>query len=74
MELTVLLFAQAAESSGDRSLKILLPVGSSVAELRKALPRCPPNWAIAVNREYAVDSKILEEIDEIAVIPPVSGG
>jgi len=29
---------------------------------------------IAVNDEYAEDSWILKETDEVAIIPPVSGG
>ena len=33
-----------------------------------------PHFMIAVNQTYAIDSDILEETDEIAIIPPVSGG
>ena len=29
---------------------------------------------IAVNKEYAKDDLVLKETDEIALIPPVSGG
>jgi len=30
--------------------------------------------AIAVNSEYADDNAVLQHTDEIAIIPPVSGG
>jgi len=32
------------------------------------------NFSIAVNMEYATDDIMLQENDEIALIPPVSGG
>lgn len=74
MKLTVLLFARAAEVLGKRMLEVELPAGSTVEDLRRKLPQCPLNWAIAVNRDYAEESRVLLEGDEIAVIPPVSGG
>jgi molybdopterin converting factor subunit 1 len=30
--------------------------------------------AVAVNREYAVAAKVLRDGDEVALLPPVSGG
>ena len=74
MKLTVLLFARAAELLGTRSLEVELPVGSTVEDLRRKLSQCPLNWAVAVNREYAEDSRVLLESEEIAIFPPVSGG
>lgn len=38
---------------------------------RKELMRC---MAVAVNREYAREEHILHEGDEVALLPPVSGG
>ncbi|MDX1828525.1 MAG: MoaD/ThiS family protein [Lutibacter sp.] len=32
------------------------------------------DFAIAVNEEYATDELILQNNDEVAIIPPVSGG
>ena len=32
------------------------------------------NYFIAVNHEYAEDSVVISESDELAIIPPVSGG
>lgn len=54
--------------------------GSSVGDLRKTLSTRYPqldklnSLFIAVNQEYAADEKVLSEKDEIALIPPVSGG
>lgn len=38
---------------------------------RKELMRC---MAIAVNREYAKADQVLHDGDEVALLPPVSGG
>jgi sulfur-carrier protein len=54
--------------------------GTSVGDLRKALSSRYPeldklnSLFIAVNQEYAPDENVLTEKDEIALIPPVSGG
>ncbi|HAW05142.1 MAG TPA: molybdopterin synthase sulfur carrier subunit, partial [Saprospirales bacterium] len=31
-------------------------------------------YMVAVNQEYAIDSQIINADDEVAIIPPVSGG
>lgn len=52
----------------------------TVGELREELIRQYPelarlkSLAVAVNSEYAQDGNQLKEGDEIALIPPVSGG
>ncbi|NOS93997.1 MAG: MoaD/ThiS family protein [Cyclobacteriaceae bacterium] len=54
--------------------------GATVQRLRSALiQRYPqmsqlPSLLIAVNREYADDQTTLKATDEVALIPPVSGG
>ncbi|MEM9142384.1 MAG: MoaD/ThiS family protein [Bacteroidota bacterium] len=53
---------------------------TSVAELKDKLRQAFPEFenltslAVAVNSEYAEDSILLKKGDEIAIIPPVSGG
>ncbi|MFS4469375.1 MoaD/ThiS family protein [Maribacter sp. 2210JD10-5] len=55
-------------------------VPSSVAELKTHLVNSYPEFskltslAVAVNSEYATDDVPLDRNDEIAIIPPVSGG
>ncbi len=55
-----------------------LPEGASVAELLvQHEDRANVVWksiAVAVNREYAGLAHILNEGDEVALLPPVSGG
>jgi molybdopterin synthase catalytic subunit len=56
-------------------LEANLPV--SVAELRCILQEqaaWSPGARIAVNRRFATDSESIKVGDEVAVIPPVSGG
>jgi sulfur-carrier protein len=54
--------------------------GSTVGDLRVALAEKYPELSdlrslyIAVNNDYADDKIILKDSDEIALIPPVSGG
>lgn len=53
---------------------------SSVADLKLVLKKRYPEFsklsslAIAVNNEYAEDHVQLKSNDEVAIIPPVSGG
>jgi len=54
--------------------------GGTVGSLRKALKARYPSLSdikslmIAVNNAYAEDDLVMGESDEIALIPPVSGG
>lgn len=51
-------------------------VGDLRAELNKRYPQLVSlrSLYIAVNRDYAEENKVLDVTDEIALIPPVSGG
>lgn len=77
---TVRLFAAAAQAAGARKLEGNWS-GRSVAalleELSKAHPALAalvPSLAVAVNRDYVDSDYILSDGDEVALIPPVSGG
>jgi MoaE-MoaD fusion protein len=82
MQVTVRLFAMLRERAGADSLELDLAEGSTATDaidavadrhgLGDLLERLP--IAVAVNREYAEREHGLEEGDEIALIPPVSGG
>jgi molybdopterin synthase catalytic subunit len=76
MQVTVRLFAQLRERAGARELSVELPEGArvqdaidSLGELAQGLP-----VVMAVNREYADGDAPLAAGDELALIPPVSGG
>ena len=76
MQVTVRLFAQLRERAGTNELSIDLPEGARVKdaleELRSVTGELPV--VMAVNREYANGDSPLAAGDELALIPPVSGG
>src|SRR3954447_16979250 len=77
MEVTVRLFAMLRERAGARELTLTLPDGARVSDALAALGDvAPPELPLvmAVNREYARDDHVLDAGDELALIPPVSGG
>ncbi len=62
-------------------MSVELPVGATVAALRLELARQIPalapllaKSAIAVNHDFAEDNRSILSGDEVAIIPPVSGG
>jgi molybdopterin synthase sulfur carrier subunit len=78
----VLLFGIAKDIVGSAQMDLseLKRLPSSVGELKDFLCSSFPEFgklsslAVAVNSEYAQDEVALETGDEIAIIPPVSGG
>jgi molybdopterin synthase catalytic subunit len=76
VEVTVRLFAMLRERAGARELTLELPDGARVsdalAELGDLAAGLP--LVMAVNREYAPEEQVLDPGDELALIPPVSGG
>src|SRR3954464_5661282 len=76
MEVTVLLFAMLRERAGTRQLTIELPDGARVRDALAALGDLAAGLPLvmAVNREYAPEDHVLDPGDELALIPPVSGG
>jgi molybdopterin converting factor small subunit len=68
------------ESHGLEGEEMELPIGVSVAALiEKLQARAPQSeiWrslAVAVNRNYASADEVLHDGDEVALLPPVSGG
>jgi molybdopterin synthase catalytic subunit len=70
------LFAGLRERAGTARRELELPDGSSTEDVWGALGLGvePPGLLYAVNRSYAERSHVLAEGDEVAVIPPVSGG
>ncbi len=81
MLIQVRLFAALAENVGTWSFALELPAGSSADAVRAAvLLRYPQvkglcgRSVLAVNAEYTEPDRLLEDGDEVALIPPVSGG
>ncbi len=81
MTVTVQLFARARDLASAAAVAVEVLPGASVRDLKDALAAQVPalaglleRCAIAVNSEFAEDAVRLEEWDEIALLPPVSGG
>jgi molybdopterin synthase catalytic subunit len=76
MQITVRLFAALRELAGADRRQLELADGAAVADVWPALQLGdePPGLAYAINREYMPREAGLADGDEVAVIPPVSGG
>jgi molybdopterin converting factor subunit 1 len=86
MRVKLLYFGMLKEMVGVVDEVRELPEGMTVAELVIDLRQWTSNsskgmedrvWrsvAVAVNREYAAAAVVLHEGDEVALLPPVSGG
>jgi molybdopterin synthase catalytic subunit len=76
MQVTVRLFAQLRERAGTGELSLELPDGARVRDALERLGDVAGGLPVvmAVNREYAKEDAALSQGDELALIPPVSGG
>jgi molybdopterin synthase catalytic subunit len=72
----VRLFAALRERAGESELALELPDGARVADALEQVATLTRDMpvVVAVNREYATADVRLEAGDELALIPPVSGG
>ena len=81
MKVVVRLFASYRERAGRSEVELELPEGSTVgylaSEIAGRYPKIaskPENLVVAVNQEYRDHLYGLDDGDEVALIPPVSGG
>ena len=76
MKVSARLFAGLRERAGTGRRELELRDGATVADVWAALDLGdePPGLLYAVNRAYAAADAGLADGDEVAVIPPVSGG
>lgn len=81
IKITVRLFAGLRERAGTSTMELHVSPGSTVSDaLGAAVEAAPGNLRIsdtvmaAVNTEYVKRDHVLEDGDELALIPPVSGG
>ncbi len=81
LRIRVRLFAMQREAAGMRELRLEVPLGSTVDDAWNAVVATVPSLApgraslrFAVNGEYADEDLALADGDELACIPPVSGG
>ena len=81
MRVTVRLFARLREIAGNGDFSREVPPGATVADLWAMLigefpemSRYESSISSAVNEEYAKMTTRLADRDEVAFLPPVSGG
>jgi len=82
VEVTVLFFAAARAAAGTSSTQLRLAAGTTPAQLRELLvgrygtelARVLEGSALWVNRQPPRPGQALRPGDEVAVLPPVSGG
>src|SRR5829696_8783105 len=78
VRVTVRLFAGLRERAGTGDLELDAPDGARVADVwplvGERLGERPDGLVVAVNRRYADGATELSDGDEVALIPPVSGG
>ncbi len=74
----MLYFAHARDARGQASEALDVPEGTTIAALRERLAGMlggrVPTFLLARNEAYAAPEDALRDGDEVAVIPPVSGG
>src|ERR1700760_3261113 len=76
VEITVKLFAMLRERAGASEVTLELPEGARVRDAIESLADVTAGMPVvmAVNREYASGEDVLSADDELALVPPVSGG
>ena len=81
MKVRVILFAIHREKLGQGQVDMELPLGATVADLLNGMASRFPEFVdlkdglmVAVNTEYVDSQSVLNNGDEVALIPPVSGG
>jgi molybdopterin converting factor subunit 1 len=80
MEISILAFGIAKDIFGSSTITVTLPDGGTTTDLKTQLeinyPRLKQlaSYMVAVNNEYADETGLITERDEVAIIPPVSGG
>ncbi|TSD66817.1 MoaD/ThiS family protein [Inquilinus sp. KBS0705] len=80
MNINILAFGIAKDIFGGSSISVDLPANADTASLKNILENKYPrlrqlaSYMVAVNNQYAQDDSIINDRDEVAIIPPVSGG
>ncbi len=81
MQVRVLFFGALRDLAGRSNDALTLPEGARLSDLlahyEAALPRLKdflPAIALSINQEYAPPGAALHDQDEVALLPPVSGG
>lgn len=81
ISIRVLFLGPAGDFAGVASVSLEVDAATTVADVRRLLSERYPRLGkalgtmrVAVNEEFARDDRVLKSNDEVALIPPVSGG
>ena len=79
MRISVRFFASFRELAGLSQVELEVPYGSTTDNLRQLLLERFPSFQrgpmlMAVNAEFADPEQVLQNGDEVALFPPLSGG
>jgi len=80
MKIQILLFGIARDIVGQSKLELDYEEQIDVKSFKQILQEKYPKMSdlsyfkVAINQEFAGDNEVLHEGDEVALIPPVSGG
>ena len=78
--MNILAFGIAREIVGGSNIQVVVDKDISAESLKSLLKQTYPplqklrSFMLAVNNKYAEDDQVILISDEIAIIPPVSGG
>ncbi|PWK78164.1 molybdopterin synthase sulfur carrier subunit [Mucilaginibacter oryzae] len=80
MKINVLAFGVAKDIFGSGEVSLEMSNDATIYNLKYLLEQQYPrlkqlsSYMVAVNNEYALPGDTIHERDEVAIIPPVSGG
>ena len=79
MKIKIKFFASCREIAGTNEVELQVKKGETVSGILTALRQKFPRLSlsdimVAVNQEFAAPGYILKDGDEVALLPPVSGG
>ncbi|HHP7240469.1 MAG TPA: MoaD/ThiS family protein [Cyclobacteriaceae bacterium] len=80
MDIKIIAFGIAKDILNARDIKVNLEGDKTIKTLKTELIKKYPEFGklaslkFAVNEDYQADSFVLNETDEVVIIPPVSGG